>query len=33
MLYRLTLPLPPDEAFPPLRHAKFAAWRASAGAE
>jgi SRSO17 transposase len=32
MLYRLTLPLPPDEAFPPLRHAKLAAWRASAGA-
>jgi SRSO17 transposase len=32
MLYRLTLPLPPDEAFPPLRHAKLAAWGASAGA-
>jgi SRSO17 transposase len=31
MLYRLTLPLPPDEAFPPLRDAKLAAWRASAG--
>jgi len=30
MLHRLTLP--PDEAFPPLRHAKLAAWRASAGA-
>ncbi len=32
MLYRLTLPLPPDEDFPPLRHAKLAALRASAGA-
>ena len=32
MLYRLTLPLPAGEAFSPLRHAKFAAWRASAGA-
>ncbi len=32
MLYRLTLPLPPDEVFPPLRHAKLAAWSASAGA-
>ena len=32
MLYRLTLPLPSDEVFPPLRHAKIAAWRASAGA-
>ncbi len=32
MFYRLTLPLPPDEVFPPLRHAKLAAWRASAGA-
>jgi len=31
MLYRLTLPLPPDEVFPPLRHAKLAAWSASAG--
>jgi SRSO17 transposase len=32
MLYRLILPLPPDEVFPPLRHAKLTAWRASAGA-
>ncbi len=32
MLYRLTLPLPPEEAFSPLRHAKLAAWRASADA-
>ena len=32
MLSRLTLPLPSDEAFPPLRHAKLAAWRASPGA-
>src|SRR5712692_4801409 len=32
MLYRLTLPLPPDEVFPPLRHAKLAAFRASPGA-
>ena len=32
MLYRLTLPLPPEEAFSPLRHAKLAAFRASAGA-
>jgi SRSO17 transposase len=32
MFYRLTLPLPAGEAFPPLRHAKLAAWRASAGA-
>jgi hypothetical protein len=32
MLYRLTLPLPPDEVFPPLRHAKLAAFRASSGA-
>jgi SRSO17 transposase len=32
MLYRLTLPLPPDEVFPPLRHAKLAAWSASPGA-
>ncbi len=32
MFYRLTLPLPPDEVFPPLRHAKLTAWRASAGA-
>lgn len=31
MIYRLTLPLPPDEVFPPLRHAKLAAFRASAG--
>jgi SRSO17 transposase len=32
MLSRLTLPLPPGEAFSPLREAKLAAWRASAGA-
>jgi SRSO17 transposase len=32
MLYRLTLPLPPEEAFSPLRDAKLAAFRASAGA-
>lgn len=32
MVYRLTLPLPPDEVFPPLRHAKLAAFRASPGA-
>jgi hypothetical protein len=32
MFYRLTLPLPPGEAFPPLRHAKLAAWRASTDA-
>jgi hypothetical protein len=32
MLYRLTLPLPPDEVFPPLRHAKLAAFRASPSA-
>jgi SRSO17 transposase len=32
MLYRLTLPLPPEEAFSPLRHAKLAAFRASADA-
>ncbi len=32
MLYRLTLPLPPGEAFPPLRDAKLAAFGASAGA-
>ena len=32
MLYRLTLPPPPNEAFSPLREAKLAAWRASAGA-
>src|SRR3989440_2950461 len=32
MLYRLTVPLPPEEAFPPLRHAKLAAFRASADA-
>lgn len=32
MLQRLTLPLPSDEAFPPLRQAKLAAWRASPSA-
>jgi Transposase DDE domain len=32
MLQRLTLPLPPSEAFPPLRHAKLAAWSASPSA-
>jgi SRSO17 transposase len=32
MCYRFTVPLPPEEAFSPLRHAKFAAWRASADA-
>ena len=32
MLYRLTLPLPPEEAFSPLRHAKLAAFGASADA-
>lgn len=32
MFYRLTLPLPAGEAFPPLRHAKLATWRASPGA-
>jgi SRSO17 transposase len=32
MLQRLTLPRPPGKAFSPLRHAKLAAWRASAGA-
>lgn len=32
MLQRLTLPLPSGEAFPPLREAKLAAWRPSAGA-
>jgi SRSO17 transposase len=32
MLYRLTLPLPAGEAFPPLCDAKLAAFRASAGA-
>jgi SRSO17 transposase len=32
MLYRLTLPLPTGEAFSPLRDAKLAAFRASAGA-
>jgi SRSO17 transposase len=32
MLYRLTLPLPAGEAFPPLCDAKLAAWRASPGA-
>ncbi|WP_201386771.1 transposase [Ktedonobacter sp. SOSP1-85] len=32
MLYRFTLPLPAGEAFPPLRDAKLAAFRASPGA-
>jgi SRSO17 transposase len=32
MLYRLTLPLPAGEAFPPLGDTKLAAFRASAGA-
>src|SRR6266852_5991392 len=32
MLYRLTLPLPPGKAFPPLCDAKLAAFRASTGA-
>ncbi len=32
MLYRLTLPLPPEEAFSPLRHTKLLTSRASAGA-
>ena len=32
MLYRLTLPLPSGEAFPPLCDAKLAAFRASTGA-
>jgi SRSO17 transposase len=32
MFYRLTLPLPAGEAFPPLRDTKLAAFRASAGA-
>src|SRR5712692_2163095 len=32
MLQRLTLPLPPGEAFPPLRDTKLAAFRTSAGA-
>ncbi len=32
MVYRLTIPLPPEEAFSPLRHAKLAAFRASADA-
>jgi SRSO17 transposase len=32
MFYRLTVPLPPEEAFSPLRHAKLAAFRASADA-
>jgi SRSO17 transposase len=32
MLYRLTLPLPPGEAFPPLGDAKLAAFRASTDA-
>ena len=31
MLYRLTMPLPAGEAFPPLCNAKLAAWRASTG--
>jgi SRSO17 transposase len=32
MVYRLTLPLPSGEVFPPLRQAKLAAFRASPGA-
>src|SRR5260370_41572988 len=32
MVYRLTVPLPPEEAFSPLRHAKLSAFRASADA-
>jgi SRSO17 transposase len=32
MFYRLTLPLPAEEAFPPLRDAKLVAFGASAGA-
>jgi SRSO17 transposase len=32
MLQHLTLPLPPGEAFSPLRDAKLAAWRAPTGA-
>jgi len=32
MFYRLTLPLPSGEAFPPLRHTKLAAFRASPSA-
>ncbi len=32
MLDRLTLPLPPGEAFSPLRDAKLAAWGTSTGA-
>ncbi len=32
MFYRLMVPLPPEEAFSPLRHAKLAAFRASADA-
>jgi SRSO17 transposase len=32
MLFRLTLPLPDGEAFPPLCNAKLAAWRTSTGA-
>jgi DDE family transposase len=32
MCYRFTVPLPPEEAFSPLRHAKLAAFRASADA-
>jgi SRSO17 transposase len=32
MFYRLTLPLPTAEAFPPLRDTKLAAWSASPGA-
>jgi SRSO17 transposase len=31
MYYRLIMPLPTGEAFPPLRHTKLAAWRASPG--
>jgi len=31
MLFRLTLPLPDGEAFPPLRDTQLAAWRASTG--
>lgn len=32
MVYRLLVPLPPEEAFPPLRHTKLVAFRASADA-
>ncbi len=32
MVYRLLVPLPPEEAFSPLRHTKLAAFRASADA-